>query len=121
MGDNMDYETRTEKKVIARVAKVLSDSKVIITKGSNDGLTKGQRLCVYSKGEEVVDPETGESLGHIEVIKGNGYIVQIQERISILEAKIDPINLFMKRATKEVLEQKPVFNDVREGDFAKTC
>jgi curli biogenesis system outer membrane secretion channel CsgG len=44
----------------ARVAKVAEDGKVILNRGSNDGLKVGDALKLYKAGEIIEDPETGE-------------------------------------------------------------
>jgi hypothetical protein len=36
--------------------------------------------------EEIKDPDTGESLGYLEIYKGTGKIIHIQEKMSIIES-----------------------------------
>lgn len=60
-------------------AKVIkADAQVFINAGAGSGLTNGQRLLVFRAGEELVDPDTGISLGseesqvgEIEVVNNN--------------------------------------------------
>jgi hypothetical protein len=118
MGGNMDSAIQ----IIAVVAKVISQNKVIINKGSDDGFKMGQKLCVYAKGEDVIDPVTGNSLGCIEIIKGYGYIVQIQERMSVVEAN----NMTEKEKVYAALSiyrdgprRSAAFDDVHVGDLVK--
>jgi curli biogenesis system outer membrane secretion channel CsgG len=49
----------------ARVAKV-DAGKITISRGSQDGVNIGDIFAVYKPGEEIKDPETGESLGRDE-------------------------------------------------------
>ena len=46
----------------------------------------GDRLEVVSKGEELIDPETGISLGSMDTNIGTARVVQVSERFSIAEA-----------------------------------
>ena len=46
----------------------------------------GDALEVVSRGEELIDPETGISLGSMDTILGTARVVQVQDRFSIAEA-----------------------------------
>lgn len=70
----------------ALVAKELDDYTLVINKGSKDGVENEQRFQIYSMGEEIFDPETKESLGKVEIIKGTGKVVHVQERIATLRS-----------------------------------
>jgi hypothetical protein len=41
----------------------VNDSEVLFKPGQDAGVKAGQRFFVYSKGEDVIDPDTGLSLG----------------------------------------------------------
>lgn len=70
-----------------KVAKVVDPYKIVINKGSNDGVEKGQRFLVYSiSPDEIKDPETGESLGKLEVVKGTGVVTHVQDKIATIES-----------------------------------
>jgi len=47
----------------AKVARVSPDGSVIINSGAEAGVQVGDVFVVYRKGEEIIDPDTGESLG----------------------------------------------------------
>ncbi len=67
------------------VAKLLDKHKLVINQGLNAGIALGQRFTVFERGEDVTDPATGESLGVLELIKGKGQIIHVQEKMAILE------------------------------------
>jgi len=67
-----------------KVAHVQNDFQVIINAGSMNGVNEGQRFQVYSIGEEIFDPDSGESLGSLEVIKGTGRVIHVQDKIATL-------------------------------------
>ena len=71
----------------ATVAKVIDGYKLVINKGSEHGIRQGQRMLVYHvSDEDIKDPNTGESLGFLELVRGTGKIIFVQEKISILES-----------------------------------
>ena len=71
----------------ATVARVLDNYKLVINRGSENGIREGQRMLVYCvSDEDIKDPHTGESLGYLELVKGTGKIIFVQEKMSILES-----------------------------------
>lgn len=67
------------------VAKLLDKRKLVINRGLNSGIALGQTFVVFERGEDVIDPATGESLGALELIKGKGHIIHVQDKMAILE------------------------------------
>jgi curli biogenesis system outer membrane secretion channel CsgG len=63
----------------------VNNGKVIINAGTNAGLKPGVLLKVMSKGNEITDPETGESLGFEMSEVGKIRIVTVQEKFSTCE------------------------------------
>lgn len=55
-----------------------------INMGSMSGLQVGDQYTIYSIGEELVDPDTGMVLGVDESQIGEGEIVEVQDRFSIM-------------------------------------
>lgn len=77
----------TSYKGFGQIVKNIDDFKIVINRGSNDGVKLGQRFLVYSiDQEEIFDPETKESLGHLEIVKGTGVIVHLQERMATIQS-----------------------------------
>ncbi|MDC0835643.1 hypothetical protein POG22_22005 [Geitlerinema sp. CS-897] len=77
----------TTKVFPATVVKVLSDSRVVINRGHEHQLKPNQRFILYRlSSEEIIDPETGESLGYLEEFKGIGKIIHIQDKMTIIES-----------------------------------
>ena len=54
----------------AKIAKLTADGSVIINAGAEGGVQVGDSFVVYRAGEEVIDPDTGESLGSEETAVG---------------------------------------------------
>jgi hypothetical protein len=77
--------TTANKTFPATVVKVLETDRVVINRGTQDGVAVGQQYIVYILDNDVlVDPSTGEELGRLEIIKGVGRVTQVQDRIAVL-------------------------------------
>ena len=50
-----------------------------------DGVNMGDRLTVMSKGEELIDPDTGISLGSTDTALGDIEIIQVAEKFSVAQ------------------------------------
>lgn len=66
-----------------RVVKVMGDT-AIINRGEG-GVAKGERYAVFISGEELVDPQSGESLGSLETEVGLGTIVDVKPKFAVLK------------------------------------
>jgi len=86
--DNVKAPKNQEEKTFpATVVKVIDDYKVVINRGALHKVTEGQRFLLYKLSEEEVkDPISGESLGYLEIVKGTGRIIHVQERMSTIES-----------------------------------
>jgi curli biogenesis system outer membrane secretion channel CsgG len=66
----------------AKVVKV-SGRDVYINAGMNSNITQGMVFEIYKKGEALIDPSTGESLGHEETLAGEAMTSRIMERVTV--------------------------------------
>lgn len=66
----------------AKVAKV-EGTKVWLNIGTGSGIAVGDRFTVYHQGEDIVDPDTGTSLGAEEERIGTLTITKVEEKFSI--------------------------------------
>lgn len=92
----------------ALVAEVLDPYQVIINRGSIDQVKLNDRFLMYELTKEIVDPETQESLGRLQVSKGTGRVVQVQERMAVIYSD----------RTDDNDEEVP-FNEPKRGDMVK--
>ena len=67
------------------VAEILSERRVVLNKGEEDGISDGDEFVVFTLGEEIHDPKTGESLGILENIKGKGEVIHVQDHMCTIE------------------------------------
>src|SRR6266508_2456411 len=69
------------------VVEVIDDYTVVINRGSRDGIRGGQRFVIYAQSsEQIRDPESGELLGYLEIVKGTGKVTHLQERLATVES-----------------------------------
>jgi curli biogenesis system outer membrane secretion channel CsgG len=66
-----------------KIIKVEGD-KAWVNMGSMSGLKVGDTYDIYSVGEALVDPDTGQVLGVDETKTGSGQVIEVQERFSIM-------------------------------------
>ncbi len=61
-----------------------ANTRAVINRGSDHGVAVGQEFLIYTVGNEVVDPDTGESLGQIEIVHGRGRVQHVQPKMASL-------------------------------------
>ena len=110
------------------VARIVDDQRVVLNKGAQDGISNGNRFVVFSIGEEIYDPITGESLGILENIKGKGEVIHVQDRVSTIapyEFDLEPrskneiLSLLQPYYRKELHKVYRDFVNVEVGDYAR--
>lgn len=116
----------------ARVIEVVDRFKIVINRGESS-VRKGQRFLIYSQGKELFDPETNESLGHLEIVRGTGVVSHVQERMCTITSdqrrsttrrtikRSDAYSLIQGRGEEIVEEPGPIqpFDEASVGDYAK--
>ena len=70
------------KPIVGRIARILDPTTMIINRGTNHGVKNGMTFIIFEEGEEVIDPDTGESLGKYELVKGTVEVTNAQENMS---------------------------------------
>lgn len=66
-----------------KVVKIISETEVVLGAGANQGVLKGMDYIIYEPCEEIFDPETGDSLGHLEIVKGHVKVDHVMPGICI--------------------------------------
>lgn len=70
--------------VEGKVAKILGRGEVVVNRGRNDGVRPGMVFEIFAaEGDEVWDPDTGETLGTVEDIKAHAEVTEVKERLAI--------------------------------------
>lgn len=79
-----------EKSIVGKVVRVLDEYTIVINLGVKDGVTESDRYLIYNLGDEIIEPDTNESLGRLELVCGEGRPIHIQEKLTTLEtAKLE--------------------------------
>ena len=73
--------------ITGKVAKILNEFQLVLSAGTKQGVKKGMVFVVYEVGEEIKDPESGESLGKLEIVKGEVEIYHVQDSICMAQSK----------------------------------
>lgn len=101
-----------------RVAEVLNKFRLVINRGSEDGIEVGTRFLVFGLGQTIVDPDTKEDLGLLEVVRGRARVVHVQERISTLESSETVTTPGKKRTVRRTSNRflgNPTEEEIEEG------
>lgn len=74
--------------VEGKIAKILGNNEVVINRGRGSGVRQGMLFEIFTpEGEEVWDPDTGETLGTVEDIKARAEITEVKDRLSVARLK----------------------------------
>ena len=80
----MTTMTTAIKPIRGKVARVLNNKKVALNRGVNDGVRVGMVFSILSPyGSDIRDPDTGETLGAVEMSKATVKVTDVQERLSV--------------------------------------
>lgn len=85
----------------AQVAEKIDNFTVVINRGRIDGLHAGDIFLIYRQGKNIIDPETGKSLGTLEIVIGKGKVTYVQEEMATLESATYTIPPIEKTVTEE--------------------
>ncbi|MEA0565568.1 hypothetical protein ABC382_22770 [Lysinibacillus sp. 1P01SD] len=61
------------------------DLRLVMNKGSDDDVKLGDVYLVFELGDTLYDPDTFENLGQLELVKGRGKVIHVQEKVATLE------------------------------------
>ena len=66
------------------MAKILGNSEIVINRGRGQGVRRGMLFEVFApEGEEVWDPDTGETLGTVEDVKAKAEVTEVKDRLAV--------------------------------------
>jgi hypothetical protein len=67
-----------------KVAKILGNNEIVINRGRGQGVRQGMLFEIFApEGEEVWDPDTGETLGTVEDVKAKAEVTEIKDRLAV--------------------------------------
>jgi hypothetical protein len=62
-----------------KIARILSESEVVLNVGSTQGVRDGMEFVIYSTGDPIIDPDSGRTLGLLETVKGRILVSHVME------------------------------------------
>lgn len=69
---------------LLKIAKILDEYNVVINGGASHGIEAGDEFQILDKkGSSVKDPDTGETIGHLDLIKATVKVTDVQEKMCI--------------------------------------
>ena len=74
--------------ITGKIAKIVDETTFLLNVGAQHGVRNGMRFVVFDEGDEVLDPDTGESLGVWEIVKGELVVTNTQERLSMAQTPL---------------------------------
>jgi hypothetical protein len=83
----------TEVKAENRLAKVVhipdpgfapGPVEVVINHGALQGVKPGDKFLVFGMDPHITDPDTGEDPGQLELVRGRGEVVHVQEHLAMI-------------------------------------
>lgn len=111
------------KGTLARVAHIIDVYTVVINRGSAHGVAVGDSYALFGHGAEVMDPESGNSLGRLEIGRGRGKVTHVQEQMATIrssttkEVSTPNYSLILgQQQTQRVLVE---FAKPQVGDYAR--
>lgn len=100
-----------------KVIEIVNSKELIINYGINQGAKAGDKIRIIEKGEEIIDPDTKENLGTLDIIKGELEVFQAFKRFSIcMDITYEERDLFNPIG---VTRKRPIYNklNVDQKDF----
>lgn len=78
-----------------KIAKIISTTELVINAGSKQNINVGDKFQIIDKvgSEPVMDPDTGENLGTLDIIKGMVEVTTVYPNMSIVQSErtINPL------------------------------
>lgn len=104
---------------------------LLINVGEQNDVKVGERVLVFALGPEMKDPETNESLGCFEIVRGYGKVSSIQAKMAIIRSSrttsvnyqkpLSPVNaLTLGRQYEDATREVPApFTNANIGDLVR--
>ncbi|EEP69531.1 hypothetical protein GCWU000324_00003 [Kingella oralis ATCC 51147] len=82
----MEAIEMSNNRYFAQIVDIIDNLNVVMNAGENRGVKIGNQFLIVGIGKEIFDPDTEESLGFVEIIKGNVKVVHVQEKMATLQS-----------------------------------
>ena len=93
-----------------KIVKIIDEYAVVVNAGSNSFIKENDTLEVYQPGQEVTDPETGESLGTLDFVKAKLRVTDVFPKMCVCENRERERKSFITIAQNFTYEEKLPLN-----------
>ena len=76
--------------ISGKVAAIIDDTTLVLNVGLEQGVREGMTFVVFDEHAEIVDPDTGETLGNWEMVKARLVATHVQEGMCTVKAPTAP-------------------------------
>ncbi|GAA3310899.1 hypothetical protein [Arthrobacter ramosus] len=71
-------------RIEGRVAQIMTEHELVINRGSEHGVEIGMRFKILRpRGSDIRDPDTGEVIGSVELMKTVVKVIEVQEKLCV--------------------------------------
>ena len=74
--------------ISGKVAAIIDDSTLVLNVGLEDGVSEGMAFAVFAEYQDILDPDSGASLGKWEMVKARVVVTHVQERMCTASAPL---------------------------------
>ena len=72
--------------IAGKVAAIIDDKTLVLNVGADQGVVEGMAFAIFAAHGEIVDPDSGESLGSWEMLKARVVATHVQSRMCTVRA-----------------------------------
>jgi hypothetical protein len=100
-----------------RVARILSDTMVVLAAGEDVGVKAGMKFVIIERGPEIVDPRTHASLGSLEIVKGRVVVSHVMGKMCVARTETRTVQVVFSLGEREVADKLNI--ESADEEFAK--
>lgn len=101
-----------------KIAKIIDEYQVVVNAGSNDLIHDDDCLEVYQPGQEVTDPDTGESLGTLDFVKAKLRVVNVFPKMCVCENRETEQKSFFSNISQSLFYEETLPMNVQTTDIS---
>lgn len=68
-----------------RIIRIIDDTSLVVNAGTENGVEKGDTMQICGVGATIVDPETKEELGRLDVVKAKLNVSEVYDKMCVCE------------------------------------
>lgn len=90
-----------------KVVKIIDDTSLIVNAGSNDKVHVGDMMLIVGKGDIVIDPDTKEKLGCLDIEKAKLRIKEVYEKMCLCNSVYESNYISNMLGANTIFSYKP--------------